>query len=176
LIGGATVRLPMKEVTSYCVPCESNRCVRADTSTSESSDSDTGSDNVLLCSIADAGIRGGIRSKGTLLTLMLCGLMRKGFVVRMELGICPSSLMSSGSGVLAHGGVGKLLKEKSLRVPDGLEEDGEFGRPTEPSSNFKAAILLSSSSCLRKRPENLGQLYLMDQKIKPLLDIQACHI
>ena len=147
----------MKEVTSYCVPCESNLCVRADTSTSESSVSDTGSDNVLLCSIADAGIRGGTRSKGTLLTLMLGGLMRKGFVVRMGVGTCPSSLRLSGSGVPAHGGVGKLLREKSLRVadgsPDGLDEEGEVGRPPEPSSNFKAAMLLSSSSCLRKRSE-----------------------
>ena len=61
------------------------------------------------------------------------------------------------SGASTHGGLGKLLREKSLRAVDGsldgLEEDGEIGRSAVPSNNFRAAMLLSSSSCLRKRLE-----------------------
>jgi hypothetical protein len=87
---------------------------------SESSVSDTGRDNVLLCSITDAGIRGGIRSKGTLSTLTLRGVKRKRFTVRTGLGLRRGSLRSSDPGLFTHGGLGKLLREKSLRVADGL--------------------------------------------------------
>jgi len=123
-VKGVPVRLPMKEVTSYWIAWESNRGVRADTTKSGSAVSDTGTDNVLLCSIIDAGIRGGTRSKETLSTLTLDS-KRKGSVVGR--GLCQGLLVLFESASSSRGGEGKLLREKSLRVADGPPEFGEFG-------------------------------------------------
>lgn len=132
----------MKEVTSYCVPCESNFGVRtdADIMISESL-SEYGIDNVL--SAAAAGIWGGTMSKSTFSTATLCVVLiclRKGRTVAYVEVLERAPFIVSAS--WSQGGLGKLLSDISL----GAEVDSILERLERPEKELcESGDPLSSS-------------------------------